>query len=263
MKRWSMIVAVCALWAQPAGANWWDDGERIKGEGPVKEERRDVGKVDAVELATFGTLYIEQADSVSLHVVAQENMLEYIETEVHSGVLRIETRSRVNLQPTKPVEYYLTLPSLEDLILSSSGDAQLYPWKASHLYVSLESSGDLECDSLVCPDLDVELESSGDLILHTWHGETLKARLSSSGDVRIHAGTADRVDVDVNSSGDFRAEGLKCARARVNTHSSGDVYVQVTDSLYARASSSGDVIYYGDPDVDSRESSSGDIIRKR
>ena len=262
MTRFFVLLAACALTTQAAHANWWDE-DRIKGEGPVKEERREISSVDGVELATFGTLYIEQADSVSLTVVAQENLLDYFETDVRSGVLRIETKSRVQLQATEPVEYHLTVPHLEDLVLSSSGDVEMYEWKAEKLYVSLESSGDLECDSLVCPDLDVELESSGDLILHVWNGETLKARLSSSGDLKIYKGTADQVDVDVHSSGDFRAEGLECARARVTTNSSGDVYVHVTDSLRARASSSGDVVYFGDPDVDSRASSSGDIIRRR
>ncbi len=255
-------MVVLTLAATAAHADWWDE-DRIHGEGPVKEERREVRGVDAVELATFGTLILEQADSVSLYVVAQENLLEYFQTDVRSGVLRIQTKQRVNLKATEPVEFHLTLPKLEDLILSSSGDAQMSTWKADRLYFSLESSGDLECDSLVCPELDVELESSGDLILHAWHGESLSARLSSSGDVRIYKGEADVVDVDLHSSGDFRAEGLECARARVNTNSSGDAYLHVTDSLHARASSSGDVIYFGDPDVDSRTSSSGDIIRKR
>jgi hypothetical protein len=255
-----ILASLCA--ATAAQADWWDYGEGIRGEGPVQEETRTVGKITAVELGTFGTLFIEQADSTSLSVTAQENLLEYIETDVRSGTLLIRTRSRINLRAEEPVEYHLTVPSLEDVILGSSGDVIMGPWNAERLYVSLESSGDLECDSLVCPELDVELESSGDLVLHYWQGESLRARLSSSGDVRINDGTAKDIDVDINSSGDFKADRLECARASVSTSSSGDASVRVSEYLRARTSSSGDIVYYGRPAVEGRASSSGEIVQR-
>lgn len=256
------LILLSLFAATSVRANHWNNDDDIRGEGPVKEERREVGKIKAVELNTFGTLYIERADSTTLYVQAQENLLEYFKTEVRGGVLYIETKSRVDLRATEPVEYHLTVPDLEEVVLGSSGDAVMDPWKLERFWISLESSGDFECDSLACTNLDVNLESSGDLSLGYWEGESLRARLSSSGDCKIEEGKAKEVDVEIHSSGDFKAGGLKCAEATLSTNSSGSATLYVTDFLNARSSSSGDIVYYGNPEVDGRASSSGDIIAR-
>jgi len=255
-------VLVLLLACQPAYADPWDWGDRIRGEGPVREERRPVRGIEAVELGTTGTLFIEQGDSVTLTLVAEENLLEYLETDVRGGMLTIRARKRVNLSPSEPIEYHLTLPSLDELILSSSGDAELSDWKAERLLIELESSGDLDCGALVCPQLDVTLESSGDMTVASWEGDLLRARLSSSGDLKIRGGKARELDLRLSSSGDFQAADLECKEASVHTSSSGDAVLHVTEYLEARTSSSGDVVFYGDPQVDAHASSSGDVVHR-
>lgn len=258
---------VVLLWAlmlvsMPAHADDWDWGNRIRGEGPVKEERRQVKGVEAVDLGTIGTLFIEQGDSTSLVVEAEENLLEYLLTEVRGGLLTIRTRKNANLSPHEPIEYHLTVPRLEELILSSSGDGVLSDWHTDRLLIELESSGDLDVGALNCPALDIQLESSGDLTLVSWQGETLRARLESSGDLKIRGGKARELDVQLESSGDFSASDLECQEATVHISSSGDALLRVKEYLLARTTSSGDVVYYGDPEVDARATSSGDVVHR-
>ena len=261
----------------------WPLGDRVRGEGPVREERRAVSGVHDVELATIGTLRLEQGDSTSLYVSAQENLLEYLETDVRSGTLVIRARSGVNLDTDKPVEYRLTVPRLDEIVLSSAGDAEFAGWKADRLhvllqssgdlncefldcgelYVELQSAGDMDCDSLACKKLFVELQSSGGLTLGTWSGDSLQADLESSGDCEILDGRAQYLDVQVSSSGDFLASRLQCREAEASTSSSGSIELNVTERLHARSSSSGDVIYNGSPQVDARSTSSGDIVQRR
>jgi hypothetical protein len=263
MNRWFSGLSLAVLLAGGAArADYWDSGDRIRGEGPVEKERREVKGIDAVDLGTIGTLFIDQADSTSLYVVAEKNLLEYLETHVRGGMLTIRTRKHVNLSPSEPIEFHLTVPRLEEVILSSSGDGVLSDWHAERLFLELESSGDLDLGALVCPDLDIQLESSGDLTLESWQGTKLNARLESSGDCKIRGGTAHEIDVEIESSGDFSAAELECKDATVSTSSSGDAVLRVTDYLLARSSSSGDVMYYGDPEVDSRATSSGDIVHR-
>jgi hypothetical protein len=246
--------------ATPLQADWWDEGEKIRGEGAVEEVERDLGTMDAVELATTGTLYITQGDSAKLTVVAEANLHEYIQTDIKRGVLVIRTERGVSLRPRKAIEYHLTVPELTEITISSSGDAVATDWTADRLFINLESSGDMEWGAVSCPDLEIRLESSGDLYIDSWEGEMLRARLGSSGDLKIGAGKTVEQEIEISSSGDYYADKLESKTASVRTSSSGDARVRVSEHLHARTSSSGDIVYYGRPELDMRSSSSGDIV---
>jgi hypothetical protein len=264
MRNFSRILGTAALLclAVPsiALADWWDTGKKIEGRGTVAEDTRDVSGFDAVDLGTMGTIFIEQGDAIKLTVQAEENLLEYIRTDVRSRTLVIRTENGVSLQPHEPIEYHLTVPTLEEVTISSSGDGVVGDFKTEYLQINIESSGDLDWGAIMCPRLDIRLESSGDLYIDRWDGEKLRAELSSSGDLKIRGGRAKEQEIDINSSGDYHAADLETESASVRTSSSGDAKVRVSDYLYARTSSSGDIVYYGRPEVNGRSTSSGDII---
>jgi hypothetical protein len=256
----ALLTVLCLGLATPLQANWWDNGEKIRGDGPMEEVERDLGTMDAVELATIGTLHITQGDEIKLTVRAESNLHEYIQTDVRRGVLIIRSERGVNLRPRKAIEYHLTVPELTEVTLSSSGDAFAENWTADRLFINLEISGDMEWGAVSCPDLEIRLESSGDLYIDLWDGEMLRARLGSSGDLKICAGKTVEQEIEVRSSGDYYASRLESETASVRTSSSGDAQVRVSDYLHARTSSSGDIVYYGRPELDVRSSSSGDIV---
>jgi hypothetical protein len=56
----------------------------VRGSGNVVEETREVSGVSGVELATLGTLHVEIGESESLRIEAEDNLLEYIETDVRN-----------------------------------------------------------------------------------------------------------------------------------------------------------------------------------
>jgi hypothetical protein len=94
----------------------------VFGSGVVAEENRTVIGITGVVLAGEGNLYIEEGAAEELIVTAEDNLLPYILTEVQGGILEIRTRSNINLEPTLPIEYYLTVVSLESVLLSGVGD---------------------------------------------------------------------------------------------------------------------------------------------
>lgn len=245
--------------AAPVQADWWDSREKVEGRGEVQRQTRDITEIDGVELATVGTMFIEQGEELNLTVEAEENLLEYIRTDVHRKTLVIRTQRDVSLRPHKSIQYHLTVPRLEEVTISSSGDVVVGDWTAERLLINIESSGDLDWGAITCPRLETHLESSGDLTIERWEGERLRAYLGSSGDLKIHSGAAKEQDIEISSSGDYNASDLETKTAKVHVSSSGDAKVRVSEYLYARTSSSGDIIYYGRPEVEARSSSSGDI----
>ena len=117
-----MILAALVLSTVVLGACDIGYGRTVRGSGRVVEESRSVSGISRVGLATIGRLMIEVGDGESLRIQAEDNLMEYLETDVRAGTLRIESRQGVNLRTTRPVNYYLTVTGLDRVETSSSGD---------------------------------------------------------------------------------------------------------------------------------------------
>ncbi len=253
-----VVSAFAMLACQAIGAM---GGRRIRGSGHIVEETREVDDFTGVELATLGTLFIETGARESLRIEAEDNLLPYIETEVHNGCLRISTLHNAHLRKTKPVNYYLTVKTLDSLSISSSGDVEAPSFETRKFSVNLSSSGNLTLEDLDVEALNVHISSSGDMRMETLHAETLEVHLSSSGNLDIAGGQVEEQDISINSSGDYNAKDLESEEAEVRLSSSGEATLNVNDYLHARLSSSGSVYYLGNPTVDATTSSSGNVVR--
>lgn len=253
------FILIAAAWS--VADMGWGGWERVRGSGDLEKETRPVSGIDGVELGTIGTLTIVIGDEERLTIEAEDNLLPYIETEVRRGMLRIDTESGISLRPRKRIRYHLTVKSLEEIAISSSGDVVAPDLEAKNFRITISSSGDLEMGILSCRKLDIDVSSSGDVFIEELNATTLSVSISSSGDVEIDDGRVDKQEITISSSGDFLARHLNSETAEVRISSSGDAHVRVEEFLRARTSSSGDVNYYGDPKVRSHESSSGDIRR--
>ena len=234
-------------------------GPRVQGSGNVVEESRNVGEITAVSLATIGTLHIEVGNETALRISAEDNILPMIRTDVSGGRLTIDTRPATNLHTTRPVDYYLTVVDLNEVSLSSSGDAEAGDLEATHFTIRVSSSGGFTMGNLTCQDLTARLSSSGNVHIAGATGTTLDVDVSSSGSLTIDGGTFDSQSVRLTSSGDYNAREVKTNTATLRLSSSGSATVWVEESLSAQLSSSGSVRYAGNPTLDWHSSSSGSL----
>ena len=233
----------------------------VRGSGNVVEENRAVSGVTSVELATLGNLTIEVGDTESLRIEAEDNLMEYLETEVTSGNLRIKTRNNVNLHNTRPVNFHLTMTSLEAIKISSSGDIQVPDLKAGRFSITISSSGNLEMGDLEADSLTVKISSSGDVTMGKLNTSALEVDISSNGNLDIAGGQVKTQNITISSSGNYSAQNLESDEATVRLSSSGSATVWVQDSLEASLSSSGDLRYRGNPTVNLNTNSSGEVIQ--
>jgi hypothetical protein len=233
----------------------------VRGSGEVVEETRAVSGVSGVELATLGNLFIEIGDTESLRIEAEDNLMEYLETEVLNGRLRIGTQEDVDLLPTQPVNYYLTVMGLEAIVISSSGNIQAPDLEAERFSIATSSSGNLDMGDLAADMLTVEISSSGNVTMGVLDADTLEVDLSSSGNLDIPGGQVDSQNVKISSSGNYTAQNLESSEAEVLLNSNGNATIWVRDRLKAVLNSSGNLRYRGDPSVDATTTSSGDVTR--
>jgi len=214
--------------------------EIINGKGALVEENRTISGVSGVELATIGDLHVEVGSSESLTVKAQENLMEYIETDVVSGRLVIGVQNNVEVKSLKPIDYYLTVKDLD--------------------MIRILSSGNIEAQDLETEQFSVSINSSGDVTMGILNAETLEVNINSSGNLDIAGGEVKTQNIKISSSGKYTAKDLESEEADVQINSSGSVTIWVKEILTAAINSSGDVRYLGDAKVDASGSSSGKVI---
>jgi len=127
-KTLRLCVAACLLvlvsmapevLASEVGLDTTQNRSRIVGSGRIAEESRPVLGVWGVSLLSEGRVIVAQGTKESLSIRAEDNLLPHITTEVMGGMLRIG--SDAELEPTKPIEYLLTVRRLETAELAGAG----------------------------------------------------------------------------------------------------------------------------------------------
>ncbi|MDT8402396.1 MAG: head GIN domain-containing protein [Bacteroidales bacterium] len=233
-----MIASLCFVTVACVDAQW---GRRVTGDGNVKKEERKATVFTGVTTSSAIDVYLNQGSDHRIVVEADENLLEYIVTEIRDGILRIYPDD-VSIRRAEVMRVYVTMKDIDYLSTSSAGDIiGETPIRTGSLKISASSSG------------DVKLEV---------YAKNLALRTSSAGDI-ILKGTADFVEASTSSAGDINAYDLEAREAELSSSSAGDIKITVSERLKARASSAGDIYYYGNPEfVDARSSSGGAVVRK-
>ncbi len=233
----------------------------VRGSGNVVEETREVSGVTGVNLATDGDLIIEVGSTESLRIEAEDNLMEYIETQVRGGTLRIGTQRNVELRNTRPVTYYLTVTGLDAIEISSSGNIEAPDLEAERFSITIGSSGNLEMGDLEAGAVTVKISSSGNVTMGDLNADTLEVDIGSTGNLDIAGGQVRTQNVTIGSSGNYTAQDLVSDEADVRISSSGNATIRVNDRLKANLSGNGNLRYLGSPALDESTSSSGEVIQ--
>jgi anti-sigma28 factor (negative regulator of flagellin synthesis) len=213
----------------------------VYGNKNVEKKERTAGSFTGVKVSTGIDVYLTQGEKESIIVEADENLHEFIKTEINNGTLNIY--SDANIRSAEMKRVYVTMKEINSVNATSAGDViGETPVKTENLKLSASSAGDIK--------LEV-------------YAKNIDGNVSSSGDLKL-SGEADMLDIDLSSAGDMNAYNLKVREARVSVSSAGDADIYVTEKLIAHASSAGDINYRGDPKyVDAHSSSAGGVHKKQ
>jgi citrate lyase gamma subunit len=212
----------------------------VYGNNDVVTKERKAENFSGIKVSSGIDVYLKQGNNETISVEADENLHEYIITEVKQGVLHVYTDANIRRAERKRV--YVTMRDIESIQTTSAGDViGETPVKSDRLKLSASSAGDIK--------LEV-------------YAKDIEANISSSGDVTL-TGEADFLEVDLSSAGDLNAYNLEVREADVSVSSAGDADIYVSERIKARASSAGDINYRGNPKyVDSHSSSAGGIHKR-
>jgi hypothetical protein len=245
-----------------AGAdNWFSSGGRtLRGSGDIVEEVRPVDEFSRIRLACSADISVRIGETRSLKVIADDNLMEYVITEVADrGTLFVDFDRSISSRQGILLE--ITVPDLAGIEVDGSGDFEIEGLNGDRFEVNVDGSGDVDVFG-TAKIVEIFLDGSGDITFEGLAAESLELRSRGSGDIRLR-GDARKVDFSLAGSGDVDARRLVAADAYVRVTGSGDASVHATESFDGETNGSGDVNVYGDPrQFDRDERGSGDIRRR-
>lgn len=215
-------------------------GKSVHGNHNVTKSERNPGSFTGIKVSSGVDVYLKQGDNESITVEADENLHEYIITEVKGGILHVYTEA--NIRDAEKERVYVTMKEINSVETSSAGDVVgESPVRSERLELSASSAGDITLE-IYTKLVEIDISSSGDMTL---------------------SGETDNLKADLSSAGDLKAYKLKTREADISVSSAGDADINVSEKITARASSAGDINYTGDPKyIDVHTSSAGGIHKR-
>lgn len=217
MKRFLILFLISA------GALTACKKDRVKGEGAIITEERNVANFYNVESSGSTDVFITQGANFQVTVKGYENIVPYLETKVSNGTLLIGFKPNSNISNDN-TEVYITMPALNSITTSGSGNTS----------------------------------AKGNFI----NADYFSVNLRGSGVVAVESLKAMNYKITIAGSGDVKSFGVDTQQAIVDISGSGDAELTVSKKLTATIKGSGNVYYKGGATVDAKISGSGEVIKK-
>lgn len=197
--------------------------ERISGNGPVVTESRNISNFSSVSVAGSTNVFITQGAAFKVEIKGYSNLLPYFETRLLNNTLHLGFKQNVNIKNDN-TEVYITLPALNGLSLSGSGN----------------------------------IRTSGSFTGNT----DFSMQIAGSGNIHFSNGTTQNFYSSIEGSGNIYALNMVSDRAETTTSGSGNTEITVNNQLKAKITGSGNVYYLGTPSITVNISGSGAVSPK-
>lgn len=216
--------------------------KKIKGNGEIKTIIRNVSDYNKIGIGGDFDVTLVKGKEGTITIKAEENLLEYIETEVKKGDLSVKIKKGYQIRSNKKIE--ITIPFEEIDGVSLAGSGLIYTndvINSKEFKLSLAGSGTMDL-KISAKDLDTNIAGSGNITLH---------------------GNSDKFECSIAGSGNLNGYNLKSTITTVSIAGSGTIKVDALNEIHAKIAGSGNVIYTGNPEiVKSKAAGSGSIKKK-
>jgi hypothetical protein len=205
-------------------------------------EVRELSGFHSIDLRSLGRVVLASGPEPKVEVVAEEDLLPRVRTEVEGEVLVVGLRwwlgALLRVPELGEAEVRVTSPQLRGVRLSGAGQVR--------------SEGPLQVE-----DLDLRLSGAGRVKLQV-AARRVEVRLSGAGAVGL-SGTAEELEIRLSGAGAVQAENLAARKVRIRASGAGECRVQASETLEAEVSGAGSVRYRGHPRIESRITGVGKI----
>jgi hypothetical protein len=236
------IVSVVAFLIISTTINAQFFNKKISGNGDIITKTKSVDDYDKIGVAGSFNVKLYKGNEGTITIKADENLMEYIITEVKNGNLEIKFKKGYNISTRKTIEITVPFEDIEAVSLAGSGD----------VYTT---------DIIKSPELKLSLAGSGNLDLNVDTGD-LDSSIAGSGNIKLNGETKE-FSCNIAGSGNLNGSNLKASVANVKIAGSGNIKINAINEIHAKIAGSGNVIYSGDPDIVKSNSAGSGSVRKK
>jgi Putative auto-transporter adhesin, head GIN domain len=192
--------------------------DTIQGSGKSTTETRNVSGFTTVELDGSGDLQLQQTGTESLTITADDNLLQYLTSDINNGRLKLGTKSGTNVRSSKPVLYTLTVKNLNGIVLAGSGNIGGKDLASDSMRIEIAGSGNITTSGSA-DHAELIVEGSGNYSGDSFKTKNARVEIDGSGGVIVAA--SDTLDVTINGSGSV--EYIGDPKVTTTSHGSGTV----------------------------------------
>ncbi len=256
----------------------------IHGEGNVVEKKVDVTNFSQIDFAIAGNLHLKQSDTFGVVIMAQQNILDVIETEVRGSKLVIKSDDKC-LEPGDSITVYVSAPQLNEISLTGDGNVvNDNQWKFnSGISFKIVGSGNINFFGFFTQgNVEANISGTGDIYLKNFNAQDLKNSIIGEGDIteedveleealsnkiigtgNILVSTLDTIadnTLKISGSGKIDTYGVPAENVDVDISGTGNIYVRAIKKLNVSISGSGNVYYKGSPTITTDISGEGNVV---
>lgn len=196
-------------------------------------------------------VFVTHGKSAVVKAEGPQELIDKLEVYVDGSNLVIRTKKGASFKTRRDyyVQFFVEVPSLDQLAVSGSGDIILQnkmEWRSS-VSMIVNGSGDLKVGQVNTQKLNLAINGSGDIELKNIVSTSLKAQIKGSGDLEIDGGEVLQAEYNIIGSGDIKAQSLKVDNVNASITGSGDIRCYAKKSISGKVIGSGDVVYAGKP----------------
>lgn len=216
--------------------------KKIKGNGTITTTTRSVANYDKIGVGGSFYVTLVKGKEGNITIKADENLLEYIETEVENGSLKINTKKGYQIQTNKKIEITIPFEEIEA--------------------VSLAGSGNINSDATINTNtLKLSLAGSGDLTLKV-ETESVNTNIAGSGNMNLKGETTN-LTCSIAGSGNVNAYDLKSDISTIKIAGSGNANLNAENEIHGSSVGSGNIYYSGNPTIVKVKSVGSGSVKKR
>ena len=223
MKTYFNIILIIIAALLITQCDFLEDFE--KGNGEIVTEKRSVDDFDGLRIAGNFEVILEEGDQPNVQVNTDENLLDFIDTEVSAGILRV-TQEKKLISKSK-IRIIISFQELNEI--RAMGAALI----KNEDYLSSE-------------DLEIVMEGAGAIDLKII-SDKLKVELSGAGVISL-AGEVQKQELNLMGAGKLEAFDLDSKECDVSVGGLGGAEIYVTEKLNATIEGVGSIKYDGQPE---------------
>jgi hypothetical protein len=197
-----VAVVVIALASVIIFLGSWFSLTEVTGSGELITQQKDFSDFSAIDISSGFEAEISQSNSYSISIIADDNVLDYIQISKSGSTLNVGVQRGISYQSVT-LKIEIEMPELSSLEFSGATSGTITDFSSPESFVvELSGASNLEMQNIHVEDVDVELSGASNLIAEG-SGNNLIAMVSGASNLDFTNFPV--VNSDLNVSGASKA----------------------------------------------------------